>query len=68
MKKAPSISTWLVSKVSWYPKALPVRRWHDRQWQTETRTGSPLHTAFSPPQLHSAVLRIIGLLYTGPRQ
>jgi hypothetical protein len=34
--------------------ALPVRRWQARQWQTETRTGSPSTSARSWPQLHTA--------------
>src|SRR5262249_18599227 len=34
--------------------ALPVRRWQARQWQTETRTGSPSVHSRSCPQLHEA--------------
>ena len=36
------------------PNALPVRRWHARQWQTEMRTGSPVVVTCSWPQLQHA--------------
>src|SRR4051812_49029842 len=39
---------------AWAAKALPVRRWQARQWQTETRTGSPSQLARTAPQRHSA--------------
>jgi hypothetical protein len=32
------------------PKALPVRRWHAWQWQTETFDGSPLVVTRNWPQ------------------
>src|ERR687895_325612 len=35
-------------------KALPVRRWHARQWHIEMRTGSPSVTRLSCPQLQAA--------------
>src|SRR6185369_11401634 len=36
------------------PNTLPVRRWHARQWHTDTRTGSPTTCACNCPQLHAA--------------
>ena len=34
--------------------ALPLRRWQSRQWQIETRTGSPPARRVSCPQLQLA--------------
>jgi hypothetical protein len=28
---------------AWVPNTLPVRCWHAKQWQMDTRTGSPVH-------------------------
>ena len=36
------------------PNALPVRRWHARQWQMETSKGSPCAVRRSCPQLQAA--------------
>ena len=46
--------------LAWTENALPVRRWQARQWQTETRTGSPSTSARSWPQLHLASCVAIG--------
>ena len=48
------------------PKTLPVRRWQARQWQTETRTGSPVTSALSRPQLQEAI-RVL-MVRTGGRR
>jgi hypothetical protein len=40
--------------------ALPERLWQSRQWQTETRTGSPLQVARSWPQAQVAMRVVIG--------
>jgi hypothetical protein len=37
----PDISVEAALKKAAIPKALPVRRWHSRQWQSETFAGSP---------------------------
>jgi hypothetical protein len=50
----PSIDTAFAGKRALKLNALPVRRLQDRQWQTETRSGSPEHVAESCPQEHSA--------------
>ena len=41
---SPSMVTASRGYRAWAPKALPVRRWQARQWQTEIRTGSPRAT------------------------
>src|SRR5438046_1009692 len=41
---------------------LPVRFWHARQWQIETRTGSPSHATESWRQAQVAVLIMTGSL------
>jgi hypothetical protein len=43
----PSISTHWAGQRACAEKALPVRFWHARQWQTDMRTGSPLAVARS---------------------
>jgi hypothetical protein len=40
---------------AWAAKALPLRFLQLRQWQTDTRTGSPVTVAFSWPQRQEAV-------------
>jgi hypothetical protein len=52
-REAPSIVTWSASNRAWTPKTLPVRRWQARQWQIETRTGSPSTGSGSCSQLHA---------------
>jgi hypothetical protein len=32
---------------AWVANALPERFWQSRQWQTDTRTGSPVTVALS---------------------
>jgi hypothetical protein len=46
-------------------KALPVRRLQARQWQTETRTGSPSQIAASWPQEHWARRRVMTVSSSG---
>jgi hypothetical protein len=53
-REAPSVVTCSASNRAWTPKTLPVRRWQARQWQIETRTGSPSTVSRSCPQLHAA--------------
>src|SRR5437764_15254947 len=53
-RDAPSIVTCSASNRAWTPKTLPVRRWQARQWQIETRTGSPSTVSRSCSQLHAA--------------
>ena len=53
-REAPSVVTRSASNRAWTPKTLPVRRWQARQWQIETRTGSPSTVSRSCPQLHAA--------------
>jgi hypothetical protein len=43
----PSIDTLSSGNRALKLNALPVRRLQARQWQTETRTGSPEHVAES---------------------
>src|SRR5918999_5381949 len=43
--------------------ALPVRRWHARQWHIEIRTGSPSATRLSCPQLQAAWRGVIRRSY-----
>src|SRR3954447_5045176 len=52
--KRPSIRTCASSNRACPPKTLPVRCWQARQWQIDTRTGSPSTTSRSCPQLHEA--------------
>ena len=37
--EVPLTRTESLEKRDWAAKALPVRRWQSRQWQTETRRG-----------------------------
>src|SRR5438046_10768392 len=55
----PLICALFLGKRAWTPKTLPVRRWHAKQWQTETRIGSTAVTTVSCPQLHDAVRTVI---------
>src|SRR4051794_7990616 len=50
----PVISTSFAANRALKLNALPVRRLQARQWQTETRTGSPEQVAESCPHEHSA--------------
>jgi hypothetical protein len=34
------------------PKAVPVRRWHQVQWQIVTRDGSPVVLKRTAPHMH----------------
>jgi hypothetical protein len=43
------------SKAGLYAKTLPVRCWQARQWQMETRAGSPSQWILSWPQEQVAV-------------
>jgi hypothetical protein len=52
---APLMVTEVAGNRAWAPKTLPVRRWHARQWQTDTRTGSAEVIAESWPQEQEAV-------------
>jgi hypothetical protein len=52
---SPNISTCARGKVAFREKALPVRRLQSRQWQIETRTGSPPHRASIAPHMHVAI-------------
>jgi hypothetical protein len=58
----PSISTRSAGHRAWAEKALPVRFWQARQWQADTRTGSPVAVALSWPQRHEAVRAVISPL------
>ena len=40
---------------AWAENALPLRFWQSRQWQTDTRTGSPSQIARSWPHRHVAI-------------
>jgi hypothetical protein len=51
----PSIETSSRKKRICVPNALPDLFWQARQWQTDTRTGSPTTVALSWPQRHEAV-------------
>jgi hypothetical protein len=53
-RETPSVVTCSASNLAWAPKTLPVRRWQARQWQIETRTGSPSTLSRSCAQLHAA--------------
>src|SRR5215216_5024131 len=53
-REAPSVVTCSASNRAWTPKTLPVRRWQARQWQIETRTGSPSTVSRSCSQLDAA--------------
>src|SRR5689334_3050156 len=60
----PSIATIdLRLKYALSLKTLPVRRWHCRQWQVETRDGSPLTLIRNWPQQQSAVRSINHLFF-----
>jgi hypothetical protein len=51
----PSTVTCSPAKRACTAKTLPVRFWHSRQWQIETRTGSPSQVRCSWPQLQDAM-------------
>jgi hypothetical protein len=51
----PSIETCSAGQRACTAKALPERFLQLRQWQAETRTGSPVTVALSWPQRHEAV-------------
>jgi hypothetical protein len=53
------MATSLLENRAWAAKTLPLRRWQARQWQIETRTGSPLTLAVIWPQLQEAERVII---------
>jgi hypothetical protein len=53
-REAPSVVTCSASNRARTPNALPVRRWQARQWQIETRTGSPSTVSRSCSQLQAA--------------
>src|SRR6266545_6575869 len=53
-RETPSVVTCSASYRAWTPKTLPVRRWQARQWQIETRIGSPSAVSRSCSQLHTA--------------
>jgi hypothetical protein len=55
----PSTVVAAVLKNAAIPKALPVRRWHSRQWQSETFAGSPSQRIRNCPQEQLAVLVIM---------
>jgi hypothetical protein len=38
---SPSMVTHSFGQRAWAEKTLPVRFWQARQWQIDTRTGSP---------------------------
>jgi hypothetical protein len=61
----PEISVEAALKKAAIPKALPVRRWHSRQWQSETFVGSPLQRIRSWPQEQLAILVIVASLAGG---
>src|SRR5438128_12365892 len=63
-RDAPSIVTCSASNRAWTPKTLPVRRWQARQWQIETRTGSPSTVSRSCSQLHAAC-RVLMIVIVG---
>jgi hypothetical protein len=52
---SPVTVTWFSGQRACAAKALPLRFWQSRQWQTETRTGSPVALALSWPQRQVAV-------------
>ena len=54
-----SEATRSAGKRAWTPKLLPVRRWQERQWQTEIRIGSPSQAAVSAPHEQDAIRRVI---------
>jgi hypothetical protein len=53
-RKAPATTTAASGQRACAAKALPELRWHSRQWHTDTRSGSPAHTARSCPQAQEA--------------
>jgi hypothetical protein len=55
----PAISVAAASKKAAMPNVLPVRRWHSRQWQSETFAGSPSQRIRNWPQEQLAVLVIV---------
>jgi hypothetical protein len=56
---SPSIVTCALGQRACTAKALPERFLQLRQWQTETRTGSPVTVALSCPQRQEAARSVI---------
>src|SRR5919198_4058631 len=55
----PATRTRSAGNRAWIPNALPVRRWHARQWHMEIRIGSPSAVRVSCPQLQEASRRLL---------
>jgi hypothetical protein len=55
----PAISVEAMSKKAAMPNVLPVRRWHSRQWQSDTFFGSPSQRICNWPQEQLAILVIV---------
>jgi hypothetical protein len=53
-------SVELASKKAATPKGLPVRRWHSKQWQSETLMGSAVQLIWSWRQAQLATRFVIG--------
>lgn len=51
----PDTATAWIGKNAAMPNGPPVRRWHSRQWHSETETGSPAHMTRRSPQEQVAV-------------
>ena len=62
----PSIVTCAEGQRACTANALPERFWQLRQWQTETRTGSPVAVAVSWPQRQEAV-RVVKTIFFRPK-
>src|SRR5471032_1039478 len=55
LRCSPWVETiWLRLKKAVDPKTAPVRRWQARQWQDDTRSGSPASRSRNCPQEHAA--------------
>ena len=52
---SPSMLICSSGQRAYTAKALPERCWQAKQWQTETRTGSPVQVTVSWPQRQEAV-------------
>lgn len=50
------------------PNALPVRCWQHRQWQIDTRTGSPRAVMRNFPQLHEATRSVMASVPARPHR
>jgi hypothetical protein len=61
----PKISVDATLKKAAMPNVLPVRRWHSRQWQSETFAGSPSQRIPSWPHEQLAILVIVASLAGG---